>query len=228
MNSIMEHSQKINQIVSVLVNNSILPTRNDLVAKLPVQIEGIEKEALEEMLTQIYRKAVESRGIEFQDITGTEVGAKIQKVVEWMTGSPVRSGLIFQGTIGSGKTTLTYAMYGLYKQLASPVIYTTAYDLHTQFKHYLEKEDSRYEEILKAKYLFLDELGSEPERCQSYGTDYTPVQNLISYRYDRKLPTVVTTNLADDNILDRYGPRMMDRINEMFSILRFKGDSYRK
>ena len=210
------------------MNNSTLPTRNDLVAKLPVQIEGIEKEALEEMLSQIYRKAVESRGIEFQDITGTEVGAKIQKVVEWMTGSPVRSGLIFQGTIGSGKTTLTNAMYGLYKQLASPVIYTTAYDLHTQFKHYLEKEDSRYEEILKAKYLFLDELGSEPERCQSYGTDYTPVQNLISYRYDRKLPTVVTTNLADDKILDRYGPRMMDRINEMFSILRFKGDSYRK
>lgn len=224
----MEHSQKINQIVSVLVNNSTLPTRNDLVAKIPVQIEGIEKEVLEEMLTQIYRKAVESRGIEFQDITGTEVGAKIQKVAEWMTGSPVRSGLIFQGTIGSGKTTLAYAMYGLYKQLASPVIYTTAYDLHTQFKHYLEKEDSRYEEILKAKYLFLDELGSEPERCQSYGTDYTPVQNLISYRYDRKLPTVVTTNLADDKILDRYGPRMMDRINEMFSILRFKGDSYRK
>ncbi|MCQ2152930.1 MAG: hypothetical protein MJY70_07785, partial [Bacteroidales bacterium] len=81
--------------MSVLVNNSTLPTRNDLVAKLPVQIEGIEKEALEEMLSQIYRKAVESRGIEFQDITGTEVGAKIQKVAEWMTGSPVRSGLIF-------------------------------------------------------------------------------------------------------------------------------------
>lgn len=210
------------------MSNSTLPTRNDLVGKLPVQMEGIEKEVLEEMLTQIYRKAVESRSIKFQDITGEEVGAKIQKVVEWMTGSPVRSGLIFQGTIGSGKTTLTYAMYGLYKQLASPVIYTTAYDLHTQFKHYLEKEDSRYEEILRAKYLFLDELGSEPERCQSYGTDYTPVQNLISYRYDRKLPTVVTTNLADDKILDRYGPRMMDRINEMFSILRFKGDSYRK
>ena len=134
---------EINQIVSVLAKNSILPTRNDLVAKLPAQIEGMEKETLVEALSQIYRKAVESRGIEFQDITGKE-------------------------------------------------------------------------------------LGSEPERCQSYGTDYTPVQNLISYRYDRKLPTIVTTNLADDKILDRYGPRMMDRINEMFSILRFKGDSYRK
>ena len=87
---------------------------------------------------------------------------------------------------------------------------------------------SRYEEFLRAKILFVEELGAEPERCQSYGTDYTPVQNLISYRYDRKLPTIITTNLADDKILDRYGPRMMDRINEMFSILRFKGDSYRK
>ena len=104
------------------MKNSLLPTRNDLVAKLPTQIEGIEKETLEEVLTQIYRKAVESRGIEFQDITDTEVGAKIQKAAEWMMGNPVRSGLLFQGTIGSGKTTLMYAMYGLYKQFASPVI----------------------------------------------------------------------------------------------------------
>lgn len=87
---------------------------------------------------------------------------------------------------------------------------------------------SRYEEFLRAKILFVEEVGAEPERCQSYGTDYIPVQNLISFRYDRKLPTIITTNLADDKILDRYGPRMMDRINEMFSILRFKGDSYRK
>lgn len=72
-----------------------------------------------EALSQIYRKAVESRGIEFQDIAGKEVGTKIQKVAEWMMGSPVRSGLLFQGTTGSGKTTLMYAMYGLYKQLAS-------------------------------------------------------------------------------------------------------------
>ena len=86
---------------------------------------------------------------------------------------------------------------------------------------------SRYEEFLRAKILFVEELGAEPERCQSYGTDFTPIQNLISYRYDRKLPTIITTNLADDKILDRYGPRMMDRINEMFSILRFKGDSSR-
>ncbi len=218
----------MNQIVSALVTNSILPTRNDLVAKLPPQIEGMEKEALVEVLSQIYRKAVESRGIEFQDITDTEVGAKIQKVAEWMMGSPVRSGLLLQGTIGSGKTTLMYAMYGLYKQLVSPVIFTTAFDLHTQFKHQQEKEPSRYEEFLRAKILFVEEVGAEPERCQSYGTDYTPIQNLISYRYDRKLPTIITTNLADDKILDRYGPRMMDRINEMFSILRFKGDSYRK
>lgn len=71
------------------MKNSLLPTRNDLVAKLPTQIEGIEKETLEEVLTQIYRKAVESRGIEFQDITDTEVGAKIQKAAEWMMGNPV-------------------------------------------------------------------------------------------------------------------------------------------
>ena len=71
------------------MKNSILPTRNDLVAKLPAQIEGMEKETLVEALSQIYRKAVESRGIEFQDITGKEVGTKIQKVAEWMMGSPV-------------------------------------------------------------------------------------------------------------------------------------------
>ena len=78
----------MNQIVSALVEHSTLPTRNDLVAKLPAQIEGMEKEALVEALSQIYRKAVESRGIEFQDIAGKEVGIKIRKVAEWMMGSP--------------------------------------------------------------------------------------------------------------------------------------------
>ena len=66
----------------------------------------MEKETLVEALSQIYRKAVESRGIEFQDITGKEVGTKIQNVAEWMMGGPVHSGLLLQGTIGSGKPTL--------------------------------------------------------------------------------------------------------------------------
>lgn len=57
----MKATNEISRIVSALVTNSILPTRNDLVSKLPPQIEGIEKETLEEVLTQIYRKAVESR-----------------------------------------------------------------------------------------------------------------------------------------------------------------------
>ena len=83
----MKATNEISRIVSALVTNSILPTRNDLVAKLPPQIEGMEKEALVEALSQIYRKAVESRGIEFQDITRKEVGIKIQKVAEWMMGS---------------------------------------------------------------------------------------------------------------------------------------------
>lgn len=217
----------MNHLLSEIVKTSTFPTSSNHTPKLPPQIEGIEKEDIETALAELYRKAVETRGNTFRDISQAEVAAKLRSTAEWVAGHPLRSGLLLQGTVGSGKTTVLYALYALYKRLATSVAHSTAPALYEHFRRYQQNEMSYYPDYRQAKYLFLDDLGTEPARCLIYGTEYTPLQELIDYRYTRQLPTVITTNLSDTQLLERYGDRFVDRIAEMFTVLRFKGKSYR-
>ena len=55
---------------------------------------------------------------------------------------------------------------------------------------------------------------------------------MLTYRYDRRLPTFVTTNLAQrpedgETLRQRYGDRLADRFNEMFFVIAFYNQSYR-
>ena len=214
--------------LSELARSSVFPTRCDTVPKLPQRMEGMKKEDIEAALLRLYQEAVERRGHAFIGIAGTEVEDKLRKAAEWMVNASGRCGLLLQGSVGSGKTSVLYAIYALYKAAGASLSYCTAPRLYDHARLHLNNEASLYDDYRQAKYLFMDDLGTEPERCLIYGTEYTPIQDILSYRYDRCLPTIITTNLTDTQIRERYGERCADRINEMFTILRLKGPSYRK
>ena len=81
--------------------------------------------------------------------------------------------------------------------------------------------------------MVIDDLGVEKFPYYLYGNPCNPLQEMLEIRYriafnrDR-VRTVVTTNLNDDEILRRYGYRIHDRINEMFSVATVHGESLRK
>ena len=70
-------------------------------------------------------------------------------------------------------------------------------------------------------------MGCEPERCCIYGGDYTPIQQILYNRYDRRLPTMITTNLNLELIKDRYGERLLDRFAESYRRVCLDYPSYR-
>ena len=76
-------------------------------------------------------------------------------------------------------------------------------------------------------YLSIDDMGCEPERCCIYGVDYTPIQQILYNRYDRRLPTMITTNLNLELIKDRYGERLLDRFAESYRRVCLDYPSYR-
>ena len=86
----MKREIEINQILSASVNNSKMTINNDMVPKLPNSIAGISKEKLEETLTQLYRKAVEARGIEFGEPVWPEPIKEYNEVLEF-------ENLVFKG-----------------------------------------------------------------------------------------------------------------------------------
>ena len=52
-----------------------------------------------------------------------------------------------------------------------------------------------------------------------YGNEYTPVSDILAYRYEARLPTIMTTNIANVEIRPKYGDRIAARMNEMFDII---------
>lgn len=81
-------------------------------------------------------------------------------------------------------------------------------------------EDDR----LNARVLVLDDLGKE------YGSSYdnTSFDEILRARYDKALPTIVTTNVPLENWGKKYGEAMGSFAHEAFRLVRIKGEDLRK
>lgn len=198
------------------------------ISKLPPTLQKYTANELEEALASAVHELVQQRGIPFEDITGTEMEAKIRGATSWLKGSRHRSCLLLQGNAGTGKTTLLEALYAMYNAANASIVSTNGVDLNMAFAQQIAGTSSAYDEYRKMPRLCIDDLGAEPVRCMIYGIEYTPIQTLLEYRYRRQLPTIITTNLSDKMIEERYGERLNDRFSEMCTILRFSGQSYRR
>lgn len=77
------------------------------------------------------------------------------------------------------------------------------------------------------KILLLDDLGCEPS-ARSFGVDYQPICDLICYRYAYQMPTIITTNLGDEQLRAEYGERVWDRIIGSYDTIVFDRESYRR
>ena len=215
----------IQRLMSAIRENT---SSHKYIPKLPPRIEGINKEDLQAVLMELYHDVVVDRGCEFHEIAGTEVAENIVAAAEWMTGPKLKTSLLLQGTLGSGKSSLMNALYSLYRyEISSSIYKCTALMVYDQFKAKLDKQASYYDEFKKADYLFLDDLGTESAKCKDYGVDYTPLPELLYERYEKQRVTIISTNLSDDRLVAWYGKRVFDRFQEMCDKVVFLGDSYR-
>lgn len=218
---------EIDRLMSEIEKSLKCQIKSERVSKLPKYMSELPREQIEETLTIAYKLTVQDRDVEFQDISGTEIEEKIRKTVDWMTGPPRRTCLMMQGTIGSAKTVLFSALSQLYRIGNYDLYCASAQKVYELFCQQHLLANSFFTELKNKKILFIDDLGEEPCRCQLYGIDYTPMQMVLSYRYEKRLLTVITTNLSDKMICERYGERITDRLAEMCTILRFSRESYR-
>ncbi len=74
--------------------------------------------------------------------------------------------------------------------------------------HELLEDDSVRGKAVGVRFLVVDDLASEDATPRVKGI----VNYLIARRYDDKLPTVITANLTREELEERYGERIMDRL----------------
>lgn len=162
--------------------------------------------------------------------------AHIAQVAKWLTDTDGKSGLMLMGLPGNGKTTMMRALARLIEYVTEA---TVGYSKRTVVGVYPAKELARmcaasqnerkeYEALVMQDMLGIDDLGEEPKEVMSYGMIYTPLIDIISERYNRQLATIITTNLTDKQLSEKYGPRIYDRFREMVDTVTFINPSYRK
>ena len=134
--------------------------------------------------------------------------------------------LLFEGGYGSGKTHLAAAIANFAVQIGLPTIFITVPDLLDSLRFtYGSAEESfeeRFEEIRQAPLLILDDFGTQNATAWSQEKLF----QIINHRYINRLPLIVTTNLALDQIEGRIRSRLSDP--ELVTQIRMLAPDFRR
>lgn len=187
------------------------------------------KEEAEKVLRSAIRAEVSSRG-GIPDLNG-ETAVVVSKVAENLTMQSQKFGLMFSGQCGNGKSTMARAVAQTIKYFA--LIEKLESQNFRMFiissKDLLAIDDTEQrKQVKRLRFLGIEDLGNEPAERNDYGNISNPLVDILEYRYDNQLFTVITTNLTPRQITEKYGVRIADRFREMLDIVVFKGGSFRK
>jgi len=119
--------------------------------------------------------------------------------------------LVFMGVNGCGKTHLAAAIANHLRREGKSVLFIVVTDLLDYLRSTFNPEsrvsyDELFERIKKATVLILDDFGEQAATPWAQEKLY----QLINYRYNARLATVITTCLSLDEIERRISSRMVD------------------
>jgi len=119
--------------------------------------------------------------------------------------------LVLKGGYGCGKTHLAAAIANTCVERGQPVLFITVPDLLDHLRATFAPSsstayDARFNDVRTASVLILDDLGTES------GTPWAQEKlfQIFNYRYNARLPTVVTTNHELEEISLRLRSRLVD------------------
>jgi DNA replication protein DnaC len=119
--------------------------------------------------------------------------------------------LIFTGTYGCGKTHLAAAIANYRAAQGQPVLFVVVPDLLDLLRATFNPQSTitfyqQFEEVRRAPLLILDDLGTESATPWAREKLY----QIFDYRYNARLPTVITTAINIDDADPYLRTRMLD------------------
>ncbi|MGI5967063.1 ATP-binding protein [Anaerotruncus rubiinfantis] len=140
--------------------------------------------------------------------------------------TPRSDSLLLCGGTGLGKTHLSLAIAGEVTNRGFGVVYTSSQRLLDRLSQQQFSRDitEDYQQMaLSCDLLIIDDLGAE------FSTAFTvaALYNLINSRIIENRPCVISTNLDENGLRERYGDRILSRLLCAYRPLQFYGEDIR-
>ena len=159
----------------------------------------------------------------------------IEAAADWLINAEGKPGLFLYGNPGNGKTTMLRSLKRLTDLCIKhtlPIEEWRLFGLIDAREYALmaldENRKEEMERIKKQPLLAIDDLGQDPEEIVRFGALLNPMVDLLQYRYDHQMVTIVATNMMPSAISKRYGARVADRLREMMQMILFTNPTYRR
>jgi len=143
-------------------------------------------------------------------------------------------GLLIYGSNGVGKSLLFEILHKVGKELITKAncndVWFSCISAGSFVDEYMRAaQDKDNSEVFDLKnfyhgQLYIDDLGFEKKAFNKNEL----LGEILFERNRKKAKTFATTNLKPSQITDRYGDRIGDRLPEMFNIINWNGESFRK
>ncbi len=138
--------------------------------------------------------------------------------------------LVFSGNVGAGKTELAKCVHSTVKKSKNISLFLTSTELNSIFIKMHTNEVDRnliFEVLTDADLLIIDDLGTETI-YKNVTIEY--LLSLVSNRIDKNKHIIITTNLNDVELKERYNERFSSRILDKTKTLfiPFYTDDFRK
>lgn len=188
---------------------------------------ALSAEVTKRLIARCYKHEVAKRGKTYKPTLA--IGQAILPIAEFLTADNAKLGVLMMGLPGGGKTTMIRAIETMIDRLCEMGVTNTQFNLLTANKvAELARDTNRFNNFCNLPFVGIDDLGTEPSEIVEYGNVIKPLTQLLEYRYDRQLVTLVTTNLKREDITNRYGVRVADRFQETMEVVVFADPSFRR
>lgn len=156
-----------------------------------------------------------------------EVTAACKRYVEhWDEMVRENVGILFYGSVGTGKTFYASCIANALLDLQVPVT-VTSFPRLLNLLHGTQDKQKLLDSLSRYKLLVIDDLGVE--RDSTFGLEQ--IFNVVNTRSDAHLPIIVTTNLSMEELKNPSSvsyARIYDRVLERCVPIKLTGDSRRK
>lgn len=169
--------------------------------------------------------------------TDDEQSECLNEIASWLVETKGKWGLLLAGVTGNGKTITVKAMRTFVNacKITDPIPTIGTWTLNAgiwminarELNKMFVKDNATFEKCKDTYILAIDDLGVEDTIVYWEGNRYKPMEDILYYRYERMLTTIVTTNLPLAMIREKYGDRLGDRFNEMFLIIHMPDRNFR-